>query len=94
MAGARAVVTNFFHGCVFSIINRRPFVAALSGYRTNKVQDLLDRLDLSDRLMTADAGAIDYGRGLSTPPGAATGQRLATLREASENFLDAALADL
>ena len=94
MAGARAVVTNFFHGCVFSIINRRPFVAALSGYRANKVQDLLDRLDLPDRLMTADAGAIDYGQGLSTPPGAATGQRLATLREASENFLDAALADL
>lgn len=40
MAGAKAVITNFFHGCVFSLLNEKPFACVLSDYRANKIRDL------------------------------------------------------
>lgn len=38
MAGATAVATNFFHGCVFALRHGRPFVCEESQYRSNKVR--------------------------------------------------------
>jgi len=92
MGAARAVVTNFFHGCVFSVINGRPFVTTLSDYRFNKVQDLLLRLELQSRLMTPESLPSDYGSALSAPPDSKA--VLGLLRKASDRFLDQSLAGL
>lgn len=94
MGGAGAVVTNFFHGCVFATINGRPFVSALSDYRTNKVSDLLNRLGLASRLMRPDSSAADYAQALSRGPDTETERRLRELRAASGEFLNTALAGL
>lgn len=90
MASARAVVTNFFHGCVFSLLNAKPFVAAPSEYRSNKIRDLTDMLAAPERLVTeAHQSAIDDL--LDAPPGTATRERIRDCRHRSQAFLDAAL---
>jgi hypothetical protein len=90
MAGARAVVTNFFHGCVFSLMNGKPFVAAPTEYRSNKIRDLTSLLAAEERLVSAaDEGRI--GALLDAPPEAATLQRIRDYRDRSQAFLDAAL---
>ncbi|OWK30890.1 polysaccharide pyruvyl transferase family protein [Sphingomonas mucosissima] len=91
IAGAAAVATNFFHGCVFAIRHNRPFVCAASPYRRNKVQDLTRILGLEDHLVSeglSDAAFAD--RLAALPPGLA--DRLAAARAASTRFLDHALA--
>ena len=50
---ARAVVTSFFHGCVFSLRFERPFIAQVPEYRANKVNGLLAMADARDRLIPA-----------------------------------------
>ncbi|HZY68927.1 MAG TPA: polysaccharide pyruvyl transferase family protein [Devosia sp.] len=88
--GASAVVTNFFHGCVFSLVKERPFVCAPSDYRNNKVRDLLDLLGASERLVGEDrlTGLDDL---LSRPAGTATYSRIEQLRGTSSRYLDHAL---
>lgn len=94
LAGARAVITNFFHGSIFSILYRRPFVCALTPYRANKVQDLAERLGAQAHLMTAVSDAAAYARALENPPGEAVIARLDELRTSSSAYLDTALAGL
>src|SRR5690606_38584620 len=53
MARARAVATNFFHGCVFAILNERPFTCEPSPYRANKIRDLMAVIDASRRITPA-----------------------------------------
>src|SRR5690606_38704524 len=48
MAGAAAIATNLFHGCLFSLLNAKPFACVSSEYRANKVTDLM-RLVLAER---------------------------------------------
>src|SRR5438128_9147989 len=40
MAAAQAVVTNFFHGCVFALLHGKPWVSYPSDYRSIKIPDL------------------------------------------------------
>lgn len=91
MSGARAVVTNFFHGCVFALINDKPFATAPSEYRLNKVRDLAAALDAPHRIVDATGRQSDYDRLLSTPPLPHVAQRIAELRQRSNEFLSAAL---
>lgn len=46
---ASYVVTSFFHGTIFAVLNRLPFVSFLKADKAIKVTDLLDRIGLSDR---------------------------------------------
>ncbi|MFC7544698.1 polysaccharide pyruvyl transferase family protein [Siccirubricoccus deserti] len=55
MANARAVATNFFHGCVFALLNAKPFVCAPSEYRSNKVAALVATVGAHDHLVTQEA---------------------------------------
>ena len=87
MGSARAVVTNFFHGCVFAILNRRPFACAVSDYRANKVTALASALGLEDRLTTDDLP----GHALDEAPGHAVADRQAALRRTSDDYLAHAL---
>lgn len=92
MASARAVITNFFHGCVFALVNARPFVSALSDYRQNKVRDLTARVGAEGRLMGPDSPASAWAAALDEPLEAGISRRLDRLRRDSERYLDLALA--
>ncbi|PPQ38522.1 Polysaccharide pyruvyl transferase family protein WcaK [Rhodoblastus acidophilus] len=89
MASCAAVATDFFHGCVFAVLNRKPFACVATSYRHNKLRDLCALLGLDDRL-AAEASAVP--RGLSEPPAGDVHDRVVALRARSECFLDLALA--
>jgi len=92
MAGARAVVTNFFHGCVFGLINDKPLVTTPSPYRRNKVMALAKALNAERHVVTEATPPEAYADLLAEPPGREVGARLAALRRASDAYLDHALA--
>lgn len=48
--GADFVVTDTFHGTIFSAITHTPFVVVKRSQNANKLTDLLDRLSLNERL--------------------------------------------
>ena len=64
-AGAKYVVTNTFHGCVFSILFNKQFVT--DGYGKKKVQDLMESFQLAGQYLKKVSdleglldGRIDY----------------------------------
>ena len=91
IAGAHAVATNFFHGCVFAIRHARPFACAASPYRRNKVRDLTRALGLEDHLVEAGTPDDTFAHRLATLP-TDLSDRLAVECAASTRFLDHALA--
>lgn len=92
MSGASAVVTNFFHGCVFALLNGKPFATAPSDYRFSKVRDLTAALGAERHMVGEDASERFYQRLLSEPLAPTIPARIAELRERSNAFLEAALA--
>lgn len=88
LSHAEFVVTNSFHGTVFSLLFHRPFVVLpveKSGMN-DRIQTLMSALGLSDRIVTSEEEAqkalcrpIDWD---------AVDARLRSLREASEEFLN------
>ena len=92
IAGATAVVTTFFHGCVFALLHGRPFVCAASDYRANKVRSLVRLVGAEERLADAATPAAAYHAALGTPLPAAVGRRITALRARSDAWLDHALA--
>lgn len=90
MANADFVVTDSFHGCVFSIIFRKPFVAIANSSRgTDRFYSLLNSLGLENRLVfsfdqflqkkaTLESG-IDYN---------SVAERLEPYRKMSMDFLE------
>jgi hypothetical protein len=89
MAGAAAVITNFFHGCVFALVNGKPWISAPSPYRFNKIRDLAAKLGAEDHIVSA---ATDLNPLLATPPSADVAARIAALRLRSHAYLAEALA--
>lgn len=92
MAGASAVVTNFFHGCVFALINGKPLVAAPSDYRFNKIRDLTAKLGAEDRIVREDTSSAEFDRLMAEPVGDAVERSIQDLRARSREYLDAALS--
>lgn len=92
VAGASAVATNFFHGCVFALLTGKPFVAASMPYRFHKLRDLAAAVGATHRLVGPEASAGIVGELLSRPLDEATEQRVQELRSASTLYLDRALA--
>ena len=92
MAGAAAVATNFFHGCVFALLNGKPFAAALSDYRSNKVRDLMATVGAERHLAGADTTPADYAGMLGQALGPAVAERIGALRTQSNRYLDHVLA--
>ena len=92
VAGASAVVTNFFHGCVFALLNGKPFVSAPSAYRFNKVRDLAAALGSERRLIDEQTPDENYDSLLSEAIEPNVTQAIAALRRSSNAYLDAALA--
>jgi hypothetical protein len=92
MAGARAVITNFFHGCVFALVNGKPFVTAPSDYRFNKVRDLVAALGAERHMVSPASGQDDYRQILGDRLDPAIGHSIARLRVQSDAYLDHVLA--
>ncbi|MCA1652843.1 MAG: polysaccharide pyruvyl transferase family protein [Sphingomicrobium sp.] len=90
--GASAVVTNFFHGCVFALLRDKPLVTTPSDYRFNKIRDLTAALNASERIVNEASSPQWIGHLLETPLGGRVHERVVQLRAQSHAFLDAALA--
>jgi hypothetical protein len=92
MTSARAIVTNFFHGCVFALANRKPFACAISDYRSNKVTALMNSLGAEARMIASIPDAAALEAALDRPLEPAIGERIVALRRSSQACLDHALA--
>jgi polysaccharide pyruvyl transferase len=92
MAGAQSVITNFFHGCVFAMLNGKPWASAPSDYRSIKIPDLAAQLGAGHRLI--DEGTSDgrFAELLGTSIQRAVAANIAEARARSNAFLDAALS--
>ena len=92
IAGASAVATNFFHGCVFALVFARPFAAVASAYRANKLRDLTEAVGAGKRLVREGAEEGLIGELLARPLEPAIAARIDSLRLQSEAYLAGALA--
>jgi hypothetical protein len=92
MAGARAVVTNFFHGCVFALLHAKPWATVPSDYRSIKIPDLAATIGEEQRLVDHQTDEQAFADLLSTPMEEHVKDRIGELRSRSEAYLDAALA--
>ena len=92
MAGASAIATNFFHGCVFALARGKPFAAVSTPYRHNKLRDLTTALAASHHLVDEDTAAGEIEQLLRAPLAPQIGENIARLRSASSRYLHAALA--
>jgi hypothetical protein len=92
MAGSEAVATNFFHGCVFALRNRKPFVCESSWYRGNKLRNLMTKVGGENHLLTEEAPASTYDTLFDSPLASEITSRIGRLRESSRRYLDDALA--
>jgi hypothetical protein len=92
MAGARAVVTNFFHGCVFALLNGKPWVSSPSAYRSIKIPDLVSAVGAERRLIDEGTSGRDIAELLETPVEPEVVSRIEQLRAQSDSYLDAALS--
>ena len=91
VAGASAVITNFFHGCVFALVNRKPFVTAPSPYRFNKVRDLAAALSAQRHIVEDGVDEAQLDDLLSGPPSPDVYRRIDQLRTQSTHYLRHAL---
>jgi hypothetical protein len=92
VGGSAAVATNFFHGCVFAILNGKPFACAASPYRSNKIRDLTNGLKAGAHLLDESATASDYDHVLSDPLSPRIDEEVTRMRARSDAYLDHALA--
>jgi hypothetical protein len=92
MAGAEAVATNFFHGCVFALRNATPFACELSPYRSAKIRDLLAQLGGQRHLVAEDTPAASYDARLEQPVEPQVLRAIERLRGTGDAYLEAALA--
>ena len=91
IAGSAAVVTNFFHGCVFALLNAKPFACAVSPYRINKVRDLTRAVGAERHLLRqGEEGRL--GPLLETPLSEDIPVAIADLRRQSDAYLQSILA--
>lgn len=93
-AGASLVLTDSFHGTVFSLLYHRPFVVYIGNpQRTTRITSLLNLLGLSDRILSHGATEQDMIAAARRPIcWHDIDRRLATLRQSSTALLKKALS--
>ena len=92
MAGAQAVITNFFHGCVFALLNGKPFVTAPSSYRFNKVRDLMATLGAQHHMVGKTTDERAYNELLESQLHPDIHASIRAYRDRSNAYLHAALS--
>jgi hypothetical protein len=88
---SKAVITNFFHGCIFSLINHKSFVCETSAYRSNKIQDLMKSLDAEKHLLNSIQSDDQFEELLMKPADEKVYDTINRLRRDSKEWLDQAL---
>jgi hypothetical protein len=91
MARAKAVATNFFHGCIFALRNHKPFVCELTPYRSHKVEGLMQAVQAEDHLLEPEAAQDRFEAALGQTPRDGIFEQIARLRRQSNAYLEAAL---
>jgi len=89
IAQSAAVVTNFFHGCVFALLNEKPFACAVTPYRMNKVRDLMQAVGAQAHLLGDEDSPERFAAVLDHPLAPAIPATIAQLRAQSEAYLQA-----
>lgn len=92
IAQCSALVTNFFHGCVFALLNEKPFACAITPYRMNKVRDLTRVLGAEAHLLSEDAAPERFAEVLDNPLDPAITDAIVRLRATSEEYLQMVVA--
>ena len=92
MEGARAVLTNFFHGCIFALLQGKPWATVPSDYRSIKIPDLASCLGAEHRIIANDSDDASFGTLMETPTRPEVAARIEEVRCRSIAYLDAALA--
>ncbi|MFL6730970.1 MAG: polysaccharide pyruvyl transferase family protein [Sphingomicrobium sp.] len=92
MGGAQAVITNFFHGCVFAVLNGKAWAAAPSDYRAIKIPDLAATLGADYRIVDERTAQGEINELLDTPTLPQVTTQVDEVRARSEAYLDAALS--
>ena len=83
------VVTNSFHGTVFSIIYHKNFVTIANDKRNSRIEELLSAVGLSDRLLRSnELERIDHLHDIDYSE---VDKKIAGWRERSEKLLRVAL---
>jgi hypothetical protein len=91
IANAASVATNFFHGCVFALLNSRPFACVASAYRSNKLRDLVGAVGAERRLVGGPEQGREIAGLLAAPLSPLVAARIASLRQNSNRYLAHAL---
>ena len=91
VAGARGVATNFFHGCVFALLNAKPFACEVAGYRSIKIRELLELVGASAHLADLQTSGTRFDGLLDAELSPAIRGRIGELRASSSVYLDEAL---
>lgn len=89
---SNAVVTNFFHGCVFALNNSKPFICETTPYRSNKVQDLMKKVKAENHIVTEETSFRQYCSLLDNPLEKIIFRNIGELRKTSNDFLESILA--
>jgi polysaccharide pyruvyl transferase WcaK-like protein len=90
MEAAEYVITNSFHGTVFSIIYKKPFISMLHTDTGSRTKDLLEDLNLESHMVKAADDFNDFSRFFISEP-EKLDERIQKLREKSLDFLKKAL---
>ncbi len=88
IGGACAVVTNFFHGCVFSLVNEKPLACVLSDYRSNKLRDLTAMIGIEESIISEFSPVSQLHLALTVAPGPDVARHIESLRHNSSTFLN------
>lgn len=94
ISAAEAVATNFFHGCVFSLRNHKPFVCETSDYRSNKVRGLLTQVGGEKHMVNEETPYRVFDMLLTEAIDHSIYKIIKALRQSSNAFLDQALSGL
>ena len=91
-AHAEAVVTNSFHGTVFSILHHKPFYSVIPNGMGNagRIESLLVKFGIVERMVDASCCTGLEQRGMEDWP--RVDSKLAEMRNASTEFLERAMA--
>ena len=89
---AVGVATNFFHGCVFAMLNDKPLTCEVTDYRSVKISNLLDKLGARSRLTDAQTADAAFDELLRAPLELAVTNRIESLRASSASWLAEALS--
>ncbi|MDE7298310.1 MAG: polysaccharide pyruvyl transferase family protein [Lachnospiraceae bacterium] len=90
LAGAEYVLTNSFHGTVFSLIYEKPFLSLLHSQTGSRISDLLEELGLTGHLLRDGKDFHDMGQ-FFLEDAAGLRRRIETMRADSIRFLEDAL---